>query len=239
MRWAIGVSLLVSIIAVGDVFAAAILNPGDSLDKPGTVPALFPPFYTAGPIPANYSVVVASTAFPYVGSFTGSVLSQVRRDPGTGDLAFSYKFNNLNNGVPNDIVRMTIDDPTHPWTGIGIVDTGADGTGASTPQGPGPFWANGDPYLIERDSLSSGVDAQLRVGNRGTELLNTTNDTSSTIWFATNATLFRTTDVALIDGGVAGTSNAYAPFVPEPASLFLMALGSTAGLSRVISRRRA
>jgi hypothetical protein len=136
-------------------------------------------------------------------------------DPITSALAFSYKFNKLNNGTTDDIIRMALDDPSHPWQGIGITDAGADGSGSSTPLGAGPFWANGDPYLIERDSLFSGVDAQLRVGGRGTELLNTTNDTSSTMWFATNAKHFTTSTVALIDGGVGGTAKVYAPAVPE------------------------
>ncbi len=219
------------------------LPPGGSLDKPGTVPALFAPFYTSGPIPANFSVVVASVAFPYVfngtpsGAFLGSVLSQVRMDPNTGRLAFSYKFNNLNSGTPTDIVRMAIDDPTHPWTGFTITDAGADGSGASTPQGAGPFWANGDPYLIERDALFSGPDFQLRVGGRGTELLSTTNDTSSTIWLATDATRFRLTNVTLLDGGDSGSANAFAPSVPEPAAAVLLGIGLLSGLCAVRMRR--
>ena len=135
--WATVVSFIFLAVAAGNALAASPLNPGDSLDKPGTVPPLFPPFYTAGLIPANYSVLLQSTPFPYSGSFLGSVLSQVWMDPITAALAFSYKFNNLNNGTPNDIVRMTIDDPTHPWTGVGILDAGADGSGSSTPQGAG------------------------------------------------------------------------------------------------------
>jgi hypothetical protein len=220
------------------------LAPGDSLDKPGTVPALFPPFYTAGPVPANFSVLAASVPFPYVfngtptGSFLGTVLSQVWMDPNTGKLAFSYRFNNLNTGgAPTDIVRVAIDDPTRPWTGFAITDAGADGTGNSTPQGPGPFWANGDPYLIERDPLFSGVDAQFRVGGRGTELLSTTNDSSSTIWFATDATRYRLTNVTLLDGGNAGSANAFAPSVPEPATIILFAAGIASGLCAARRRR--
>lgn len=240
MLWAPAASFIFLAVTAGNAQAANPLAPGESLDKPGTVPALLPPYYTSGPIPANYSVLLQSTAFPYSGSFLGSVLSQVWMDPITAALAFSYKFNNLNNGTPNDIVRMTMDDPTHPWTGIGILDTGADGTGSSTPQGAGPFWANGDPYLIERDALFNGVDAQLRVGGRGTELLNTTNDTSSTIWFATDAKHFTITNLALIDSGASGTGKAYAPLVPEPGTILLAALGfAVVGLARLFRLRRS
>jgi hypothetical protein len=245
-----------SLILLGVLFGCALLTvlprtalavpnplaPGDSLDKPGTVPALFPPFYTAGPVPANFSVLAASVPFPYLfngtptGACLGSALSQVWLDPNTGKLAFRYRFNNLNSGTATDIVRVAIDDPTHPWTGFSITDAGADGTGNSTPQGAGPFWANGDPYLIERDALFSGPDAQFRVGGRGTELLSTTNDSSSTIWFATDATHFRVTNVTLLDGGNSGSANAFAPNVPESATVVLLGIGMLSGLC--IARRR-
>jgi hypothetical protein len=243
----LGVLLGCAILAALPQTVLAVPNPlppGASLDKPGTVPALFPPFYTPGPVPANFSVLAASVPFPYVfngtpsGSFLGSVLSQVWMDPNTGKLAFSYRFNNLNTGgAPTDIVRVTIDDPSRPWTGFTITDAGADGTGNSTPQGGGPFWADGDPYLIERDALFSGVDAQFRVGGRGTELLSTTNDSSSTIWFATDATHYRLTNVTLLDSGNAGSANAFAPNVPEPATIVLFGVGIAAGLCAVRRRR--
>ena len=231
-------ALLVAIFAAAPSIsrAASPLPPGGSLDKPGTTPALFAPYYTAGPVPANYSNLVASTAFPYnfigtsTGAFLGSVLSRVLMDPIYGALAFSYRFNNLNAVAATDIIRMSIDDPTHPWTGVGVLDAGADGTGVSTPQGPGPFWANGDPYLIERDALFSGPDVQLRVGGRGTELLSTSNDFTSTIWLATDAKRFGLTNVGLLDGGNTGSALAYAPAVPEPGSVFLLTIGSAIGL---------
>jgi hypothetical protein len=97
-------ALLVAIFAAAPSIsrAASPLPPGGSLDKPGTTPALFAPYYTAGPVPANYSNLVASTPFPYnfngtsSGAFLGSVLSSVWMDPISGALAFSYRFNNLN-----------------------------------------------------------------------------------------------------------------------------------------------
>jgi hypothetical protein len=89
-------ALLVGIFAAApSISRADPLPPGGSLDKPGTVPALFAPYYTAGPVPANYSNLVVSTAFPYnfngtaTGAFLGSVLSRVWMDPISGALAFS------------------------------------------------------------------------------------------------------------------------------------------------------
>ena len=235
--WMLAVSLVVVGALPAISSAATPLFPGDSVANPGTVPPLFPPYYTAGPVPANYSVQVASTAFPYNytgapnAAFLGSVISSVYEDPATGDLAFSYKFDNL---APSpiapitDIVRATIDDPSHPWEGVTIFDVGADGTGSSTPQGAGiggPSWSNGDPYVIDRDSLFSGVDLQLRDQNRGTYLLSATNDTSATVWYATDATHYGITNVGLSDSGNTGSARAYAPAVPEPATWLLLAIG--------------
>ena len=164
-------------------------------------------------------------------AFLGSVASAVWRDPITGDLLFTYQFDNLSPypGAPvTDIVRATMDDPSHPWLGVGILDAGADGLGSSTPQGVGlggPSWADGDPFVIDRDGLFSGIDLQFGVQNRGTILLSATNDTSATIWFATDATGFGLTNVGLSDSGNTGTAMAYAPAVPEPASVLLLVVG--------------
>ena len=221
-------------------WAVAPLLPGTSLGKPGTVPPIFPPYFTSGPAPTGpgqYSMPIASSAFPYLytgapnAAFLGSVTSAVWRDPITGDLLFTYQFDNLSPGPAapvTDIVRATMDDPSHPWLGVGILDAGADGLGSSTPQGVGlggPSWADGDPFVIDRDGLFSGIDVQFGVQNRGTILLSATNDTSATIWFATDATGFGLTNVGLSDSGNTGTAMTYAPAVPEPTSVLLLVVG--------------
>jgi hypothetical protein len=154
-------------------------------------------------------------------------------------LAFAYKFTNTPNTTsPNEIVRITIDDPSQPWAGVTISDAGADGTGSSTPQGT-INWASGDPYDLDRDPSFSDPGIQFKVLSNGTELVSssTESDTSSTIWFATNAKSFRPTGVGLSDGGDTGTAQAYGPAVPEPSTLLLLLIGSGCGLFAI--RRRA
>jgi hypothetical protein len=215
-------------------WAAAPLLPGGSNQRPG----LSLPNYTApSGVPANFSQVLAGpTPFAYVGTFTGNVTSEVLRDPGTGNLAFSYRFNNLFNGNANEINRASIDDPSHPWTGVNIFDSGSDFSGNSTKIGAGG-WADGSPYDIERDSVLNGIAAQFSQLGTGTSLTSANNSVSSLIWVATNAKHFGVSDVSLLDGGPGGTSFAYAPAVPEPATLLLSVIGCL-GCALMIRRQR-
>src|SRR5260221_4802820 len=80
----------------------ANLNPGDVQYNPTpSVSTFFTPSYTSGGVPAAYSTLVTSTSFPYnyqAGNsnetYFGSVTSSVFKN-GSGQLAFSYVFNNL------------------------------------------------------------------------------------------------------------------------------------------------
>jgi PEP-CTERM motif len=247
--WARNIAIAIMFLGASQSISwgAAPLPVGGNLDKPNTTPpnALAPPYYTAGPVPALYSNLLISTPFPYLftggptGAFTGTVTSSVFQDPISKNLAFAYKFTNTPNTTsPNEIVRITINDPSQPWAGVTISDAGADGTGSSTPQGT-INWSTGDPYDLDRDPSFSDPGIQFKVLSNGTELVSssTRSDTSSTIWFATNAKSFRPTGVGLSDGGDTGTAQAYGPAVPEPTTLLLLLIGSGCGLLAI--RRRA
>jgi hypothetical protein len=226
--------------------AAAPLALGGSVVRP-TVSAFGSP-YTAGPVPANFSNLIVSTGFPYLftatqnGAFSGTVTSTVLQDPTTKNLAFSYSFNNQKTSLyggtaGTDIVRVTLDDPRHPWAGIGITDSGADANGSSTAQGS-ISWGDGDPFALDRDATFANPDIQFRVLGLGTALLSATSDRSGTIWFATDAKNATITNVGFLDGGNTGSARGYAPapgsvlitpITPEPASWVLLLIGCAGG----------
>jgi hypothetical protein len=216
----------------------ANLNPGDVQYNPTpSVSAFFTPSYTSGGVPAAYSIPVDSFSFPYhyqAGNsnetYFGSVTSSVFKN-GSGQLAFSYVFNNLIPPVPmnppaTEITHATINDPSNPWTGVSILSAGADASGMSTAVvGPFGSWTNGNPFNIQRDGTNNGVGIFFNSGGSGTELASPSNDRSAVIWFTTDATHYKTSNVGLIDGGTVGSGNAFAPVVPEPSSLVLSAIG--------------
>ncbi len=231
--------------------ARADLTPGGIQFNPA-VSGFFPASYTSyapGTTPPGYSTLVVSTTFPYAytgsgnESYAGDVVSSVYKDA-SGQLAFSYVFNNLPVTSPptSEITRATINDPSNPWAGVTIFQVGADSSGHSTPvSGLFGSWTNGNPFQIERDGADSAISATFNVSNSGTELLQPTSnlpgpDTSAVIWVTTNAKSFRQTDVGLIDNGTVGTGNAWAPNVPEPSTIVLVGLGVVA--IAVAGRRR-
>jgi hypothetical protein len=233
LAWAMVIAIVLLAVLQSTTHAAAPLLPGGSNQRPG----LFPPTYTPGGVPANFSVIAAGpTSFPYVGTFAGNVTSEVLKDPITGNLAFSYRFNNLFNGNASDINRVSIDDPSHPWIGANIFDSGSDFSGNSTQIGAGG-WVDGSPYDIERDAVLDGIAAQFSQLGTGTTLTSANNSVSSLIWVATTAKKFGVTDVSLLDGGPGGTSFAYAPAVPEPATLLLSMVGCV-GCALMVRRQR-
>jgi len=236
----------IALFALGSA-ARADLNPGGVQFNPvlGLPPA---GNYTAGPVPPSYSFLT-STTFPltYIpanypaDAFNGSVTSSVYKN-GLGQLAFSYVFNNLPPVLTadNEITHATIGDPSNPWAGVTIFAAGSDGTGSSHAVGA-PGWTNGDPYDISRDFVGtgSGVGVFFNQANSGTELDSMTSDRSAAIWFATDAKLFRESNVGLIDHGVSGTGHAFAPVVPEPSTIVLTLVGALGILVGARRRRQS
>lgn len=216
------------------------------------------PDYTPTSIPSDYSLVTSANV-PYNyngttdGSFYGFVTTSVyMKTDGTdkGTLLFAYVFNNLTPPTPpnpplTDIVKATISDPTHPWGPFQITSAGADTSGHSTAvSGFFGSWSDGTPFSIQRDATDFGVSANFNPLNSGTQLNSTPNDQSAVIWFATDATKFAATDVGLSDNGHVGTTRAYAPnlvqgpFLPEPSTLVLLALGGSCGVLTIWRRRQ-
>src|SRR5262249_20755857 len=136
----------------------------------GTVynPAVNPPFapnYTVGGVPAAFNTVVAGpTAFPYdylpgdnSHAYAGTITSTVFMNA-SGQLAFSYKFNDLvppaglDTGTTADINHVTLGGTLNAWNGVNILSEGADSSGNSTAQAGGAFasWSNGNPFDIVR-----------------------------------------------------------------------------------------
>jgi hypothetical protein len=228
--------------------AHANLNPGDTQYNPVLNAALTPKYTSSAAPEATYNIPVTTLTsnYNYVPSnaneaYFGSITTTVRAN-GAGQLLFEYKLNNLQppGNVPSTrIDRFTINDPTNPWAGVAITQAGADTSGLSTPVTTGPFgsWANGQPFSYQRDAVDQGISTNFTFGGSGTQLTSSSNDTSAVLWFTTTATHFRRTDVGLTDTGTVGTANALAPFVPEPSTLILSALGGLLGGLVAVKRR--
>jgi hypothetical protein len=247
--------------AIGSTAFALPLNPGDTQYNPVLVPVFpfFTPIYASGPLPPNY-VLVTSRDVPYNyngtvnNAFFGFVTSSVWRNSATRQLAFEYTFNNLTPPTPpnpplTDIVRATINDPTHPWFNgstnkpITILAAGADpdSGGHSTPiNGFFGGWSNGVPFDVARSAVDYGVAVEFNPLQSGTQLNSTTNDQSATIWFATDAIGFQPTNVSFSSNGYVGTARAYAPdFIPfpEPSTFLLAIIGCCAGWFAIMRSR--
>jgi hypothetical protein len=237
--------------------ASAQLPPGGTVYNPAVVPP-FPTAYTLGGVPAAYTLLT-SQVFPYgylpgnnSEAYFGSVTSSVYKNA-SGQLAFSYKFNDLVPPAPPDsnqnfdINHVTISDPSNPWAGVGISAVGSDSGGSSTAV-TGAFsasgWTNGNPFDILRAGPAGdqGIGAFFSLNggtilNRGTAAA-PLNNTSATFWVTTDATRFRMTNVGLQDSqSTVGTAQAYAPFVPEPSTVVLSGLGCLVGAVIAVRRR--
>jgi hypothetical protein len=262
-----GCGAFISMLALASS-ASAQLAPGGTVYNPAVVPPFAPPYTAGGVPAAFNTVVAGPTSFPYdyipgdnSHAYFGSITSTVYKD-GSGHLAFSYKFND-NVPPPNvpvppnppddtlnyDINHVTIGGTVGAWNGVNILSEGADSSGNSTPQGTGapfPNWANGNPFDIVRANNpgDQGVGVFLSVGGGGTILnrgtaANPLNQSSALVWFTTDATKFVTTAVGLQDSqSTVGGALAYAPVVPEPATIVLAGLAGALGCGLAIRRRK-
>lgn len=215
----IGLACAVAVLAVQPALADP-LPPGSVQWKThATEPEL--PKYTVG-LPSYFTAAnkVTTLTAPMTRDFTGTVTTDVYRDPTTGFLSFQYTF--ANTDTRDFIVRATM----NGWEGIGILDAGADGSGTSGNLDPAPEWTDGDPRFISRDPTTEGLMIQWRF-NTGRDLIGTVvgpGNTSSRIWFATDQKNYTLGQVDYIDTAASGESDVLVP-VPAPAAAVLGLLG--------------
>jgi len=226
-----------SVIAVA-VVAALLFAPG--MASAASLPAastLFKNAIAGGP-PMYDSVLpgwailgnqVASLVSPLTDQqwgtpdFTGTLSSAVYLDPGTGHLLFTYMLS-MGAASTAEVVRLTMNGYAG-WAVSGAV--GADGSGSS---GSGDLlgreWSDGDPAFLSRNLSGDTISAQFRTqAFIGAGLW--ASDSSSIIFFETDATGWQQDTAQVINGTVA-TATALVPNVPEPGVLAMLASGIAA-----------
>lgn len=215
----------------GSAMAAALPPDASQWKTDASVPDM--PKYTIGQpayfVPAN---VVATWSSPHSGALTGTTTTTVYRNPANNLLSFDYVIA-ADPGNTRFIIRASLDGP---WLGVNIADTGSDIGGISGTGDPLPEWTTGDPIFITRDRFTEAPAWQYRMAVGSTQVGTVVGpgNTSSHVWFETNATDYTESVVGFIDSGAIGQAGVFVP-VPDPGTLALLALGSAA----IIRRRRA
>jgi len=232
MRRLIGTAALIGIWVTAAGSAQALpLNGGDTQWKTHASVSSTPKYDTNVPAWFTAPFLVDSLTAPMAGTISGTVITTIYRNPQTQYLAFDYRF--VRNSTGNSgIVRATIDGE---WANVSVLNAGANASGTSGTGDANPEWTNGDPLYIARDPLLLTPDVQFRFGNLGTVIGK--NNSSSHIFFETNALLYMRSGAAMIDASNnSSLADVLAPqyVVPEPGTL-LLSLGSV-GL--ILHKRR-
>jgi hypothetical protein len=146
--------------------------------------------------------------------FTGTITTTVYRNPDTGFLTFDYQIDASSRNTRN-MVRGVIG---------GDFRVGADASGLSGTGDPGAEWSDGDPVSIGRGAYDvlAQPSFDFRLGALGTVL--GPGDSSSHIWFETNATRYTVADADILDTFVRAEGKVLAP-IPEPAAIVLGLMG--------------
>lgn len=224
--------LALAVIALLVGSAWADLAPGTVLFRPGWQPITGDNVgeYTQGPTPGGE--LLATLVSDAVGVTPATTLQAkvttnvYRRDD--GGLTFEYSFSDFADGP--SLVRATLGGQ---WAGVGIADAGADASGMS--QVPPDSWITGDPYYLERGSVAQGAAPWIQWAAFGIGSPLEGDEASSRVWFATDATDYRTSTAHMIDTTVGSDVAIFSP-VPVPGALALGAIGL--GLIGWVQRRR-
>lgn len=227
-RW---IAAFAALMIASPAFAA--LMPGDEQTRPGLPVANF----TLGPVPADYVLDAGLTLVDANdGALAGMTTSRIYRKF-DGTLAFSYVV--TTEALNSSFIRgADMNGPS--WSGVSILEAGADGTGAAF-SGTGDFaeWTDGTPHTIGRTAsptLPLSPFWDFRRNNIGTVI--GPSNTSAEIWFTTNATSYTTATIAYLGQGVSGTADVLVPVIPDPATLALLGLGAS-GFALFRRRRTA
>jgi hypothetical protein len=227
-----GVAVIVLALAAFASSAIADVNPVWNTQTGSS----FPTFTLGTPSWLTGAAVnqAAHLTAPMTGAFAGTVDSWVYFLNGTDSsagLGFVYKFAVTNYASGNGVVRASFDsDPA--WAASSVTSMGSDSSGTSTQRGPvGKGWTNGDPSAIILDATYFSPEIQFNSNGIGT-ILNKPTNTSALIWFATDATSFKTSFTGLQDTGKVGYADVL--IVPAPAAVVLgmMCLGMVGWLKR-------
>jgi hypothetical protein len=198
------VLLLICVVALAATFASATnLAPGQN----NQTPTLLNPFdFTVNILavsgPTNFTGYDASNNVAFTGSFETAVV----KDATTGYLTFVYEFTTT--GGPDSIVRMS----SSSFTGF-TTEAGYWTDAYFTAMGYGSL----APDTVDRSSNGSVVGFNFFNGVAPGQM-------TYLLGIHTNAYGYKTGSTQFQDGGVA-TVKSYAPTVPEPATMTLLASG--------------
>jgi hypothetical protein len=241
MRNCIGILLLAVCATALPALADSALNPGTSLQRPGQTPDLGAPYYSNNAIPSYFTLAnqVATLSSSWVlgsGTLDGNVTSIAYKNPATGFLGFEYIFSRVGSvGSNSQMVRASLGGGANAFLNAVIFDAGSDSLGSSTAGSVAPFWTDGAPDFIQRDTTSAfeGIAFQFRANNQGSAI--DVCNWSADIFIQTQSTLVTQTGVGFIDSGATSSATVLAP-IPEPVTMTILSLG---GLGLLLRRRRS
>ena len=207
-------------LATTPAFADVALNPGTQVVNPGAAGTAYT---TTLPSWVNAGNLIDTLVANMTQDFVGTVTSRVYWiDAAHTKVGFTYVYHVVSATNPQSGTPTALDSSSFSEAGFAafqITDAGADGSGSSHPVGS-PALSNGDPLSIRR--FADGHPKINWDGFDGTAIQ--AGDTSSVIFFATDAPTYFVSLTNLADSGAIGTAAVFAP-IPEPTAVVLGLIG--------------